>query len=72
MSLQVRCISEIHGVYLAKTEKSSEQERPKPSASASNSINLVQNTPYDQFGSADGEYTDKKDTYMTHIQSELT
>lgn len=69
---QLRCIAEIHDVYIQKTEKASELDRPKPSASASNSINLVQQTPYDQFGTADGEYIEKKDTIMTHIQSEFT
>lgn len=66
---QIRCISQVHDIYLQKTEKSIEQEKPKPSASASNSVNLIHNIPYDQFSLQDGDISDKKDTYMTQIQS---
>ncbi|KAJ6649865.1 Cell adhesion molecule 2 [Pseudolycoriella hygida] len=64
--LPIRCVSKIHDIYFQKTERTIEHERPKPSASASNSVNNV-NNPYDQYVPQD-EVLDKQDLYMTQTQ----
>lgn len=66
--LQIRCVSQIHDIYFQKTEKTIEHDRPKPSASASNSVNNINTNPYDQYVPHDGDVTDKQDSYMTQIQ----
>lgn len=61
-------MSQIHDIYFQKTEKTIEYERPKSSASASNSVHNIHNNPYDQYTPQDGDTIDKQDSYMTQIQ----
>ncbi|XP_055635579.1 uncharacterized protein LOC129775208 isoform X2 [Toxorhynchites rutilus septentrionalis] len=75
--LKIRCTARIHEIYLQSTEKSIDEERPRvisaassSSSSNSNSINLMQNIPYDQFPQLDNEL-DRKD-YMTHLQGDMS
>ncbi|XP_055848124.1 uncharacterized protein LOC129913458 isoform X2 [Episyrphus balteatus] len=72
--LKVRCTALIHDVYLKSTEKSIEEDRHKygSSGGSGNSVNLVQTLPYDQFALQDGDLIDKKDTYLTNIQGDVS
>ncbi|XP_058448748.1 uncharacterized protein LOC131428719 [Malaya genurostris] len=83
--LKIRCSARIHEIYMQSTEKSIDEERPRVISAASsssssssasspnsntNSINLIQNIPYDQFSQLDNEL-DRKD-YMTHLQGDMS
>ncbi|XP_037024578.1 uncharacterized protein LOC119066303 [Bradysia coprophila] len=69
--LKIRCVSQIHDIYFQKTEKTIEHDRPKPSASASNSVNNINTNPYD-YQPHDSDVVDKQDTYMTQIQGDMS
>lgn len=68
---QIRCTSQIHGVYSQKTEKTIDQERPKSTHTSSNSINLRHNNiPSDQYYYQDGDVPGKKDSLSVHVKGE--
>ncbi|XP_065092128.1 uncharacterized protein LOC135712956 [Ochlerotatus camptorhynchus] len=75
--LKIRCTARIHDIYLQSTEKTISEERPHVISAASsssnsnaNSVNLINNNPYDQFSQLDNEL-DRKD-YMTHLQGDMS
>lgn len=70
---QIRCTSQIHGVYSQKTEKTIDQERPKSTHTSSNSINLRHNNiPSDQYYYQDGDVLGKKDSLSVHVKGECS
>ncbi|XP_055384965.1 uncharacterized protein LOC129614403 [Condylostylus longicornis] len=72
--LKIRCRAHIHDIYSQSTEKSIEIERHKHNSvsSGSNTINVVHGYPYDQYSLHDIDNYDKKDTFMTHIQGDVS
>ncbi|CAD7085779.1 unnamed protein product [Hermetia illucens] len=72
--LKLRCIAHIHDIFWQSTERSIEEERPRVHsvAASSNNINSIPNGPYDQFSLQDGDLPNKKDTYMTHMQGDMS
>lgn len=66
---QIRCSSQIHNIYSQKTEKVIEQEVLKPISNSHNNINFVHNgIPYDPYSYNDGDFYDKKDSYITRVK----
>lgn len=64
---KIRCTAHIHTIFTQKTEKIIEKE--KLVHLQNNNVNLVHNSiPYDPFNYNDGDFLDKKDTYLTHMK----
>lgn len=57
---------------MQKTENITEQEDSAKRVHSYNNINYVPNSiPYEPFNYNEGDFNDKKDTYLTHVKGKL-